>query len=158
MQTHLEVEISNDPITGLKRKLVHHRFIIETNLEMVHYRKLVHFEKIDNGTPEGAYGRPILQVIAENETLTPEAKRKLAEQYEPQVYGVDTSGVWVNPATGQPVQKDAEGNYPEGSVQELAFWQSLPISFIQPPPTTNAEVVYGLMKISMKASDNAGRV
>jgi hypothetical protein len=52
----IAVDISNDPITGLKRKLFHYRFEINERLEMIHYRKIVFYEKIDDGTEAGAYG------------------------------------------------------------------------------------------------------
>ena len=166
MITSLEVEISDDPVSGLKRKLIHHRLGIGTDLNMTHYRKIVYFEKLQ----DGSYGRPILQVIAEDDTMTPERKRKLSEQYAPQYFFVSTENSYVNPANGQFVEKvektiiDENGNevtvmdYPDGSIQELAFWQSLPIAFIQPTPTTNSEVVYSLIKISMKSADNNGMV
>lgn len=162
MITKLETEISNDPVTGLKRKLVHHKLEIDENLEMTHYRKIVYYERLDGDV----YGRPIIEAIQENDQITDEAKKKLTEKYQPQFFNVDTRGVYVNPETGQPVNKivsvDENGNqtesYPIGSVPELEFWQNLPISFIQPTPTTNSGVVYGLLQMSMKSADNNGRV
>jgi hypothetical protein len=162
---NISVEISNDPITGLKRKLFHHRFEINENLEMIHYRKIVFYEKIENGTSEGGYGRIISEVITESD-LNNEAKQLKLTLLAPQYLSVSTTNVYVNPLTGQPVEKIKEfdennnlisENYPEGSVLELLFWQNLPKDFIE-DSLVMSDVIYGLLKISMRASDNAKRI
>lgn len=152
MITHLEEEIADDPISGLKRKIVHYEFILHRNLEMTSEREIVFYEKL----PDGSYGRPITQVIVESD-LTEDQKREALKTYSPKRVKVNTASSYVNPATGIPVQPDENGNYPEGSVLELEFWQSLPINFIQPPPTTVAQAIYTLIKMSMKSGENQGR-
>jgi len=158
----LEVEISDDPVTGLKRKSRHYELIIDHNLEMTHIREIVFYEKLI----DGSYGRPIIDVITEDENLSEEAKHLKRVMFAPQRVRVNTSGVYVNPYTGHTVEQvtttDEEGNeataYPEGSIPELEFWQNLPIGFIQPVPTKISDAMYTLMTISMKSADNNGRV
>lgn len=171
----LDVPISNDPINGLKRKLVHDKLMIGKDLEMKHFRKIVYYEKIADGTPEGAYGRPILDVIAAS-NLSDEAKTRQLEIYQPVDANADTTGSYVD-STGKPIAQvsfftDANGavvpegtpgaikqmKWPDGSVPELQFWQNMPIAFIQPAPTLVSQTIYQLMQMSMKAADNNGRV
>jgi len=153
MINSLSVDISNDPISGLKRKMIHVKLEIAQDLQMIHWRKIVFYEKLAGD----AYGRPILQVIQEDETLSDEQKKKLSAQYEPQQFAVNTSGSMVN-AQGVEVQQNPDNSWPDGSVSELEFWQAMPIAYLSPAPSLCSEVVYGLLKVSMKAMDNQNRV
>lgn len=161
MITSLSVDISDDPISGLKRKLVHKAFTIDQDLQMTHYREIQFYEKL----PDGSYGRSMRDVILENETMNPDVKKRALELYQPIPVIVNTRDVKVNPLTGQPVVLlfDEEGlptNQTEydAAIPELQFWQGLPLTFIDPVPTTVSGAVYTLLTASMKASDNAGRV
>lgn len=153
MINKLEVEISDDPVSGLKRKLIHDKLEIMSDLQMVHWRRIVKYEKLS----DGSYGRPIIQAILENENLSKEFKQKLIDDNQPQLIGVSTAGVYVD-AQGTPVIQNSDNSFPEGSIPELQFWQNLPISFLNPAPTLCSDVLYGLLKISMKAQSNLGKV
>lgn len=152
MTTQLSVEISNDQISGLKRKMIHIKLEIDQDLQMTHWRKIVFYEKLSGDT----YGRPILQVISENDSLTDEQKSKLISQYEPQLFCVRTSGSVVD-AYGNEVAQLPDNTFPVGSLPELEWWQNLPLSILG-APSKCSEVVYGALMMSMDSMDNQNRV
>jgi hypothetical protein len=152
MINKLEVTISNDPISGLKRKMQHVKFEIGEDLQMIHYRRIIFYEKLEGDV----YGRPILQAIAENENLSDEQKKKLTAQYEPQIFHVTTNGSMVN-QYGVEVAQNSDNTFPEGAVSELEWWQGLPISILG-SPSKCSEVVYGALQMSMSQMDQQNRV
>jgi len=152
MITQLSVNISNDQVSGLKRKMIHVKLEIDQDLQMTHWRKIVFYEKLSDDT----YGRPIIQAINENDSLTGEQKTKLMSQYEPQLFCVRTSGSVVD-AYGNEVAQLPDNTFPAGSVGELEWWQDLPINILG-APSKCSEVVYGALMMSMESMDNQNRI
>lgn len=150
----LEINISNDPVSGFKRKMVHVSLEILENLHIIHKRKIVYYENVNDGSENGAYGRPILQAIDENESLSSEQKKIAKSQFSDMLISTNTIGHKVDPITGQRF----ENNPPDYAIDELEFWQSLRIDFINPLPATVSGAVYALMQMSMKSQDNNNNV
>lgn len=90
-------DISNDPITGLQRKV-----------------------RIDRQETSFMHKWAALQVsvlyLVDGKELEPMRKK---------VQLVASNDDMVNPQTGQYVEKDAEGNYPDGSIGEYDWLESM---------------------------------
>ncbi len=139
-----------DKYSNHLKKVIHKKLVIESDLEMSQTIEIVFYENIDQ-----SFGRPLLQVIESDNTLTPEEKLQYSQRYKSIEYTAKTSGAYVNPANGELVFSE-NGSYPEGSVSELSFWQSLPISMFD--GTTLGEKVYSAIKASMNKMIDRSRV
>jgi hypothetical protein len=141
-----------DKLTGYLIKIEHDHFEIRKNLEMKHRVSRVFYTNA--GTEEEPiFGEPLLDVIQEkfdNDELTESQFIKAREMFRTTYFESDTQDKMVNPATGQAVLADEEtGEYPEGSVTELQFWQSLPHAMFAGDAT--ADKVYGGLLLSMQS-------
>jgi nicotinamidase-related amidase len=97
---------------------------------------------------DGEFGEPVLQVIANDSELTARQKANDMEVFRTRIWSSTTRGSWCNPTTGALVYPDNSGNYPEGSVTQLTFWQSLPHGAFA--GTTLAEKVYAALLVNMQ--------
>jgi hypothetical protein len=125
-------------------KLVHRKLEIEEDLEMRATIRLEFWTKDENGD----FDQPVLNVIANNEALTQNQKRNDMETFRTRIWSSSTRGSWVNPATGQLVFPDENGEYPEGSITQLQYWQNIPADMF--PGTTLAEKVYAALLVNMQ--------
>lgn len=146
-----------DKFTGKLKKIVHRHFEIKENLEMRQVVDVVFYENVN-----GKFGRPMLQVIEDEmaQGLITVQERKIAmAQFKTVQYESETGNSFVNPETGQMVEKDNEGNYPEGSIPELIFWQNLPEQlFASDEKKTLAGRVYSCMLFSMQRMIDRKRI
>ncbi|TDB64392.1 hypothetical protein [Arundinibacter roseus] len=101
-------------------KMVHEALVIEHDLELSQTVRIEYWTD-DNG----AFGVPIAEYFDANETLSTEQKARSKAQYSPFTRTASTRGYMINPATGDIVQPDEAGNYPEGSVPERMAWLSV---------------------------------
>ena len=124
-------------------KLVHHKLEIEKDMEM---RASIELQFWTNN--DGEFGEPVLQVIANDSELTARQKANDMEVFRTRIWSSTTRGSWCNPTTGALVYPDNSGNYPEGSVTQLTFWQSLPHGAFA--GTTLAEKVYAALLVNMQ--------
>ena len=128
-------------------KIVHHKLEIDKDLEM---RAHIEIEFWTNsGTIENPeFGIRVLDLINNDETLSEKQKSIDSERFSNKKRSSTTRGSWVNPSTGVIVKPDNSGNYPEGSVTQLTFWQSLPHGAFA--GTTLAEKVYAALLVNMQ--------
>jgi hypothetical protein len=125
-------------------KLVHERLEIESDLEMRAHMLLEFWTKDENGN----FDRPLLQVIRENTELTDRQKSNDIETFKTRRWSSTTRGSRVMPLTGELVYPDSQGQYPEGSITQLQYWQLLPADAF--PGTTLAEKVYSALLVNMQ--------
>lgn len=140
-----------DTTSGHLIQLQHHRLIIEADFELTQEVKQVYFTNDD-----GEFGIPLLQSISINPNLTPEQKTRQLRSFQTQIRTVSTRGYKVNPMTGEIVEPDENGEYPEGSVDEKMIWTSVLAS--QVPGETLNEKVQALMLQSMGKMVERGRI
>ncbi|MEX0884511.1 MAG: hypothetical protein WDZ72_13660, partial [Cyclobacteriaceae bacterium] len=100
-------------------RLVHEKLEIAQDMEMTASIRLVFYTKNESGE----YDQPVLNVIRENNELTESQKRNDTEMFRTRVWSSSTRGSWVLPDTGELVYPDENGNYPEGSITQLQYWQ-----------------------------------
>lgn len=125
-------------------KLVHHKLEIDSDLEMrVHVR--IEFWTKD---AEGEFDQPVLDLINADPLLTESQKSNDREVFKTRIWSSTTRGSKVMPATGVLVYPDENGNYPEGSITQLQYWQSLPATVF--PGETLAEKVYSALLVNMQ--------
>lgn len=162
MPNSVSIAISNHPITGKERKLVHHQLVIGGNLEMYHTFFSRQFE-------EG--GLSTLEYIETHPTYTDEQKeayRVIAQDFSKPT---STVGYMVDSVTGDTVQPDPEtGLYPEGSVTELTYWQALTVDDVAAYLSSKSidvsnkgqilisDLVYGLMELNMLNTVTKNRI
>lgn len=146
MKTELKlgVPVQNKYITDAVKDIVHKKLTIHANLEMSHEVQEVYFER----KADGSFGRKMLDIINEDETLTDDLKRSLAKRYETDPIEKHTAGSIVNKATGAPIDPD---NVPVGvvAIPELEYWQSIKISELPVNLVTVADVVYFMMGMNI---------
>lgn len=133
-------------------KLVHDRLEIESDLEMRAHVLLEFWTKDENGD----FDRPLLDVIRENTELTDRQKANDLETFKTRRWSSTTRGSRVMPATGELVHPDTEGQYPEGSISQLQYWQSLPADAF--PGATLAEKVYAALLVNMQEIYTLGNI
>jgi hypothetical protein len=162
----MEIQISNDPITGAKRKLVFAGLSIHKDFNMQLKGQLEYYDDNDQRMTE---------VIEQDETLTRSQKIIRIQQFLNRSFEADTTGIWVD-KNGEPVkliQSGDQGNIttmpPEGAVPELEFWQNLSLSYFlqgQGLPDDVMKILsqikfsslfYGAIEQSMKNLDNRNR-
>lgn len=98
----------------------HSKLTIDEDLEMTVTVKLVFYTN-----ENGDFGRPLLDVIREDENLTESQKRNDSERFKTVEFISSTRGTMVNPETGESIKPDENGNFPEGSITQLQFWQNV---------------------------------
>lgn len=125
-------------------RLVHERLEIDQDLEMTASIRLVFYTKDE----AGEFDRPVLDVIRENTNLTESQKRNDLEMFRTRIWQSSTRGSMVLPDSGQLVYPNQYGNYPEGSITQLQYWQSLPAAAF--PGETLAEKVYSALLVNMQ--------
>ena len=95
--------ISAEAVTGFKRTGTHEFFGISANLEMI---QQIRVKVLDEA------GKPIVQRIADDESLNPLQKQNALQRYQDQIITKQTEGAFVDMA-GQVVAADAEGAIPQ---------------------------------------------
>ncbi len=125
-------------------KLVHHKLEIEADLEMRATIRLEFWTKDGNGD----FDQPVLEVIANDESLSANQKRNDMDTFRTRIWSSTTRGSMVMPATGELVFPDENGAYPEGAVTQLQYWQSIPVEAF--PGSTLAEKVYAALLVNMQ--------
>ena len=98
----------------------HSKLTIDEDLEMSVTVKLVFYTNVD-----GEFGRPLLEVIREDEALTESQKKNDAERFRTMEWHSTTRGTMVNPETGASLKPDENGAYTEGSISQLEYWQNI---------------------------------
>ena len=101
----------------------HSRLTIDEDMEMSVTVKLVFYTNVD-----GEFGRPLLEVIREDESLTESQKKNDSERFRTMEWHSTTRGTMVDPTTGESLKPDENGAYPEGSISQLEYWQHIPVS------------------------------
>lgn len=125
-------------------KLVHQKLEIDSDLEMRAYIRLEFWTKDE----DGEFDQPLLQVIGDNPDLSASQKKNDMELFKTRIWSSTTRGSMVLPATGELVYPDENGEYPEGAVSQLQYWQSIPASAF--PGDTLAEKVYSALLVNMQ--------
>ncbi|MBD3630532.1 hypothetical protein [Cyclobacterium sp.] len=125
-------------------RLEHEKLEIDQDLEMTASIRLVFYTKDEAGEID----RPVLDVIREDTSLTESQKRNDLEMFRTRVWKSSTRGSMVLPTTGELVYPDEYGNYPEGAITQLQYWQSLPATAF--PGETLAEKVYSALLVNMQ--------
>ena len=133
-------------------KLVHHKLEIDSDLEMRASIRLEFWTKDENGN----FGEPVLKVIKNNPNLSDSQKQNDLETFRTRVWPSSTRGSMVMPATGELVYPDENGNYPEGSITQLQYWQSIPAEAF--PGATLAEKVYAALIVNMEEIYSLGNI
>jgi len=125
-------------------KLVHHKLEIDSDLEMTATILLEFWTKDE----QGGFDTPVLNVIRQNESLTDKQKANDIRVFNTLKWSSSTKGSRVAPATGAFVYPDEQGNYPEGSITQLEYWQAAPSSAFL--GKTLAEKVYAAILSNME--------
>lgn len=133
-------------------KLVHHKLEIESDMEMRAFIRLEFWTK----DAQGKFDQPLLQVIANNPTLSDSQKRNDMEQFRTQIWSSTTRGSRVMPTTGELVYPDENGDYPAGSITQLQYWQNAPAEAF--PGTTLAQKVYAAILVNMEEIYTLGNI
>ncbi|MVM29930.1 hypothetical protein GO755_07795 [Spirosoma sp. HMF4905] len=92
--------ISPEKPTGFKRVGKHENFVITADLNMVQQVRVI---TLDNAT-----SKPMTELIADDETLTPVQRQASLQRYADQIVTRQTVGSLVN-AAGQVVEPGTEG-------------------------------------------------
>ena len=123
------IPVSNDPVTFQKRKLHFTGLQIKPDLNMLLTADVVYYA--DDGVTK------LVNYIENDNTLTLSQKRQQVNKFKDQAVKADTSSSWVDAITGEPVELipvHDENNVlinntpPEGSIEEIVFWQNIPLS------------------------------
>lgn len=123
------IPVSDDPVTGQKRKLHFTGLQIKPDLNMLLTADVVYYA--EDGTTK------LVNYIENDNTLTLSQKRQQINKFKDQSVKADTSNSWVDFTTGDPVelvpvydenQVLINSTPPEGSVEEIVFWQNIPLS------------------------------
>lgn len=125
-------------------KLVHDKLEIEKDLEMRAYIRIEFWTKDENGD----FDKPVLEVIANDPSLSESQKRNDSEVFKTRIWSSTTRGSMVDPETGFFVHPNENGIYPEGSITQLQYWQNLPASAFQ--GNTLAAKVYSALVANMQ--------
>ena len=133
-------------------KLVHHKLEIESDLEMRAHIRLEFWTKDE----QGEFGEPVLEAIRNNPNHSESQKRNDMETFRTRIWSSSTRGSRVLPATGELVDPDENGNYPEGSITQLQYWQSIPAEAF--PGATLAEKVYAALIVNMEEIYSLGNI
>lgn len=128
------IDISADPVNNTPRKLHLQGLLVKSDLNMVLTGNVIYYH------PDG---RTMQRAIEEDPLLTRQQKAIQIQRFNTQVVTADTSNVFVD-ATGSPVLPDEKGNYPEGLVPELQFWQNISVGDMLVNSGIPAEVLQGL--------------
>lgn len=139
----IEINISDDLITGKKRKFKHRLLKILDDLEMVHDCDIIYYE-VDGITPT-------LDFIRDSEILTADQKIRALQTFRNVKVTATTKGVFVD-ETGERVDPQTEG-----AIKELLFWQNIPLAAFE-GATTVGDIVYGAMQMSMNAMNTRNRL
>lgn len=107
----IEVQISSEPVTGFARIARHENFVLLPDLNMI---QEVRIQTIDPKT-----GTPILDLIAQDETLTADQKNALALKYQDQRVSRTTAGAFVDKSGAVVNATD------EGAIPQLAHFQAI---------------------------------
>lgn len=141
-----------DIVTGKFMELKHEALTLGADLEMDRLVRVTYFEN-NNGVP----GLPMLQVIQDDEDIHPLKKDRLREQYRTRIIPTSTRGKMVDPVSGTQVHPDEQGAYPEGSISELEFWQTLPrAAVVNSDNGTIGQPVYAALTYDMQNMVNNG--
>jgi hypothetical protein len=112
------IDISADPVNGTARKLHLQGLQIKSDLNMVLTANVVYY---------ATDGRTMQKAIEDDPVLTRQQKAIQIQRYQTQTVIADTTNVLVD-QNGDPVLSDENGNYPEGLVPELTFWQNINVA------------------------------
>ena len=129
----------------------HSRLVIEEDLEMTATVKLVYYINDD-----GEFGEPLLSVIANDTSLTESQRRNDMERFKTIEWSSSTRGAMVDPETGTTVEMDENGNYPEGSITQLQYWQQAPADMF--PGELLSQKVYAAIVKNMDEIYNRNNV
>ena len=140
-----------DIITGYLIKLSHSRLIIESDFELTQEVKLEYFTN-----DEGNFGIPVKESVQLNPNLTEDQKRRTIRAFSPTTRTSSTAGIMINPTTGETVDPDELGQYPEGSIPEKQIW--LNVLATQVPGDKLSDKVKGLLLESMSKMISRGRI
>lgn len=130
-----------DP-TGHLIQLQHSKLIIEADLELTQEVRLVYYTNVD-----GDFGIPLLQSIDLNPNLTQDQKERQKRVFQPQTRTVSTRGYKVDPHTGEIVQPNESGEWPEGAIDEKLIWINILAN--QVPGEKLSDKVFALIIQSM---------
>jgi hypothetical protein len=140
MKTKIEIPISDCLVTGKKRKIKHRQLRILDDLQMVHDLEIIYYNEDDV---------PMLQIIQGME-ITEDQKDRLKKTFANVKVSASTKGVWVD-EQGQPVSIDTDG-----AIDELEFWQNIPLAVFQGAQTIS-DVVYAAMEQNMSVMNQRNR-
>lgn len=139
-----------DP-SGYLIKLVHEQLIISHDFELTQKVRQVYYTN-DNGD----FGIPLIESIRVNPNLTDEQKARLSQVFKDQIRTVSTAGFMINPNTGEIVEPNESGLYPEGSIPEKEMW--LNVLAEQIPGEKLSEKVQALILQSMQTMAQRNRI
>lgn len=139
-----------DP-SGYLIKLVHEQLVISHDFELTQKVRQVYYTN-DNGD----FGIPLKDSINLNPNLSPEQKVRQLQVFKDQIRTVSTAGYMVNPSTGEIVELNESGLYPEGSIPEREIW--LNVLAEQVPGEKLSEKVQALMIQSMQKMADRNRI
>ncbi|AEL24363.1 hypothetical protein [Cyclobacterium marinum] len=133
-------------------RIAHHKLEIDSDLEMRAFIRLEFWTKDENGE----FDQPLLEVIQNDPNLSLSQKANDIEMFKTRIWSSTTRGSRVVPETGVFVYPDEAGNYPEGSITQLEYWQSLPAEAF--PGTTLAQKVYAALLANMEEIYTLGNI
>jgi hypothetical protein len=116
----LTIDLPNDSVNGLERKLIHTELRISENLEMSQSAKVEYYKG----------GLLITDAIDSDLSLTQTQKDQRKRMYEGIRYSNSTNNAFVDPATGDEILPGPSGfDTEKPMVTELEFWQNMPTAF-----------------------------
>ncbi len=132
----IEKPVSNEPITGFARVARHENFVILADLDMVQQVRVVTMHES---------GKPLLEVIAADESLSAEQKQVIGQRYADQVVTRQTAGAFVN-AQGQVVDADTPD-----AISQRDYFQAITLGDLKKLglPVTDKTSVIGLIYAMM---------
>lgn len=140
-----------DPLSGHLIQLQHHKLTIEHDLELTQEVRMVFYTN-DNGD----FGIPLLESIDLNPNLTPEQKARQRQIFQTQRRTVSTRGYYVDATTGELVQPDENGQWPENAIPERELWLNVLAS--QVPGEKLSDKVFALIVQSMGKMVDRNRI
>jgi len=140
--------ITDDPISGMARVMVHDSFTIGKDLQMIHKIIVTKYMKDENGIPTV----PAKDFIETSSDYTREQKDLYINGLGDTPKQATTAGNLVNPLTGIGEPAPEEGQ-PDLRIEEIEFWQGITLENMIPLLTLEGIDASALTGVTVKVSD-----
>lgn len=144
----IEVPISNEPITGLKRVARHESLSIGADMQMIQRIRIV------TVNAAGVPLRDALAAVAVGPKLN-----QLLDRYDDSIFSASTMGAVVSPATGVSVEAGTPG-----AVEQLAYMQGITGTLLaakgiaNDKNTSKLRIIYMMILSEILSLDFQGRL